>query len=226
MNKQYRALVLTSVPGSEDDVRTLANRYFSEPTVLFWEMGNMATKPAVLAAIDACDYNLIISYVNGIVFKPAHLRRASFGAVNIHPAPPEHGGCWGVWCQPVVQRSHRTHHGTTVHEIDEIIDHGPIYRAERWDVPADASIEDVCLRSFADCWQMLDWVCSSIAASDVGSRCFTPTADRWDPANRHTPIAEIRQWFAALDPAHPAHRERVFLNHPRAIISPPYFDDL
>ena len=38
-------------------------------------------------------------------------------------------------------------------------------------------------------------------------------------------IGDVRAWFAALDPDHPAHQERIPLNHPRAIISPPYFDD-
>jgi len=34
------------------------------------------------------------------------------------------------------------------------------------------------------------------------------------PANRHTSIEEIRRWFKALVPTHPAHQERVLLNHP------------
>jgi formyltetrahydrofolate hydrolase len=79
---------------------------------------------------------MIISYVNGIILKPRHLRRATYGAINIHSSPPEHGGCWGCRCQPVLDRKTRTHHGTTVHEVDEQIDHGPIYIAEIWEVPA------------------------------------------------------------------------------------------
>jgi hypothetical protein len=45
----------------------------------------------------------------------------------------------------------------------------------------------------------------------------------WEMGNRRTPIADIRAWFATLDPAHV---ERVFLNHPRAIIHPPCLADL
>lgn len=226
MNERYKVLVLHSVPGGHEAVTALVARHFENPTVLFWEMGNRATKPAVLAAIDACDYNLIISYVSGVVLKPPQLAKARYGAVNIHPAPPEHGGCWGQWCQPVIRRQHRTHHGVTVHEMDELIDHGPIYRAVRWEVPPSASIEDVFMRSLVESEQMLEWVCRSIAESDSGTGCFSPSGDRWDATNQHTPIEEIRRWFAELDPAHPAHRERVFLNHPRAIIHPPYFDDV
>lgn len=226
MNTNYRVLLLTSIPGSEEQVGQIAGRYFANVTTLYWEMGNLATKPDVLAQIAATDYNLILSYVNGIILKADHLRRATFGAINIHPAPPEHGGCWGNWCQPILDRATRTHHGVTVHEVDEQIDHGPIYRVERWEVPADATIQSVFERSIADCTRMLDDICARIAASDTGTRCFAPLAERWHPTNRHTPIAEIRRWFAALPPDHPAHQERVFMNHPRAIINPPYFDDL
>ncbi len=226
MKTDYRVLLLTSVPGSEAEVTAVAGKYFDPLEVIFWEMGNKTTKPEALARIEACDYNLIISYVNGIILKPLHLRRATFGAINIHPAPPEHGGCWGLWCQPIINRETRTHHGVTVHEIDEIIDHGPIYFAERWEVPASVTIQSVFERSIADCTRMLEIVCARIAASNAGTKCFAPSSERWHPTNRHTPMEEVRKWFSALDGNHPAHQERVFLNHPRAIISPPYFDDL
>lgn len=224
--KKYRPLLLTSVPGSEAEVTAIGQRHFDNPTVIFWEMGNSSTKPEVLARIEATDYNLIISYVNGIILKPHHLRRSTYGTVNIHPAPPEHGGCWGCWCQPIVDRGTRTHHGVTVHEVDEQIDHGPIYMAERWEVPASATIQSVFERSVTDCQRMLEIVCERISGSDVGTRCFTPIDEHWHPTNRHTPIEHLRNWFSRLPPEHPAHQERVFLNHPRAIISPPYFDDV
>lgn len=226
MNTQYRVLLLTSIPGSEADIAAIVAKHFDHRTVIFWEMGNLSTKPDVLAQIEQTDYNLIISYVNGIILKPHHLARAPFGAINIHPSPPEHGGCRGCWCQPVVNRSTRTHHGTTVHEIDDQIDHGPIYMAERWEVPASASIQQVFERSIADCLRMLEIVCERIASNLNGSRCFTPINEKWHPTNRDTPIKEMRKWFADLDPRHPAHHERIFLNHPRAILAPPYFDDL
>lgn len=226
INNDYRLLLLTSAPDSTAAVTAVAEKHFHEPTVIFWEMGNTSTKAAVLAAIEESDYNLIISYLNGIIFKPHHLQQAIYGAINIHPSPPEHGGCWGVWCQPVVNRECRTHHGVTVHEIDEIIDHGQIYFAERWEVPASATIENVFEHSVDDSMRMLEIACERIAGSDKGTGCFKPIDEQWDPNNRHTPIEEIRRWFADLDPDHPAHQERVFLSHPRAIIGPPYFDDI
>lgn len=226
MNRDYRVLLLTSIPGAEPGAAAIAGRYFENPSILFWEMGNASTRSTIAARIAATDYNLIISYVSGVILKSEHLKRATYGAINIHPAPPEHGGCWGCWCQPVVDRSTRTHHGVTVHEVDEQIDHGPIYLAERWEVPATASIQDVFERSVADCQRVLETVCARISGSAVGTRSFAPIDERWHPTNRHTPIGEMRRWFADLAPDHPAHGERIFLNHPRAIMSPPYFDDL
>lgn len=226
MRDQYRVLLLTSVPGSTEEVRAIAERYFANVEVIFWEMGNAATKAGVVAEIEAVDYNLIISYISGIILKKKHLQRAGYGAINIHPAPPEHGGCWGLWCQPVVRRQVRAHHGVTVHEIDEQIDHGPICAVERWEVPATATIQHVFERSVSDSARMLETVCAHISKSDQGTRSFVPLSEQWTVTNRNTSIAEIRQWFSALDSTHAAHQERVFLNHPRAIIAPPYFDDV
>ena len=226
MKNDYRLLLLSSIPDSEAEISAIASRYFDKVTVLFWEMGNFETKPEVLTAIDRTDYNIIISYINGIILKTHHLAKAKYGAINIHPSPPEHGGCWGIWCQPVINREHRTHHGITVHEIDEEIDHGPIYLVERWEVPSSASIESVFERSVDDSTRILEVVCERIAAGNDGTKCLKPINEKWDPENRHTPMAEIREWFSNLNPSHPAHEERVFLNHPRAIFSPPYFDDI
>ena len=146
-NSEYKVLVLTSDPETIDTVTNIANTYFTAPTVLFWEFGNSASKPDVVRKIEATDYNLIISYINGIILKQHHLDKASYGAVNIHPAPPEHGGCWGIWAQPVICRDFRTHHGVTALEIDTEIDHGPIYIAKRWEVPENETIQGVFERS-------------------------------------------------------------------------------
>ena len=136
-NRDYKALILTSDPGTTDKVTDLGHEHFKNATVMFWEMGNMSTKLEVLQQIEDTQYNLIISYINGIILKRHHLDKARFGSVNIHPAPPEHGGAWGIWCQPVICRNFRTHHGVTVHEMDADIDHGPIFQVKRWDVAED-----------------------------------------------------------------------------------------
>lgn len=225
-NRDYKVLILTSDPGTIAEVTEIGKRNFENSTVVFWEIGDMSTKPLVLQQIDATDYNLIISHINGIILKRHHLDKAHFGAVNIHPAPPEHGGAWGIWCQPVICRDFRTHHGVTVHEMDEDIDHGPIYRVERWEVSEDATIQSVVERSFADCLTVTAQVAHDLSQSSNGTQSFEQIDETWHPTNRNHTVEDVRRWFKALDPGDPAHQERVPLNHPRAILSPPYFDDL
>lgn len=225
-NRDYKVLILTSDPGTISELTEIGKRNFAFSAVVFWEMGNMSTKPAALQQIDETGYNLIISHINGIILKRHHLDKAHFGAVNIHPAPPEHGGAWGIWSQPVICRDFRTHHGVTVHEMDEDIDHGPIYQAQRWEVSEDATIQAVFERSFADCLTTSERVAQELSKSSNGTRAFAQIDETWHSTNRNHTVEDVRRWFKALDPGHPAHQERVPFNHPRAIPSPPYFDDL
>jgi methionyl-tRNA formyltransferase len=225
-NRDRKILILTSDLATVDEVAEIGERNFDDVTVLYWEMGNLATRPGVVRQLEATDYDLLVSYINGIILERDHLAKASAGAINIHPAPPEHGGAFGIWCQPVIRRDFRTHHGTTVHEIDEDIDHGPIYRAKRWDVGENETIQSVAERSFADCLTVWAEVARELGDGSGGTRCLGLIDERWHPTNRNHTVEDLRRWFAALDPAHPAHRERVPFNHPRATYSPPYFDDL
>ncbi|MDP6474060.1 MAG: formyltransferase family protein [Alphaproteobacteria bacterium] len=225
-NQNYKVLVMTSLPETIDTVTAMTRQHFSNVESIYWEMGNKETKPVAYARIEACDYNLIISYINGIILNPGHLARATFGAINIHPAPPEHPGLWGQWCQPVIRRDIRTHHGVTLHEIDEEINHGPIYAVERWDVGASDSIESVGEKSEEKCLDLLAFALYKLAMSSHGSRCFTPIDEHWDADNAHHGVADVQAWFRDLDPGHPAHQDRVFFNHPKGMMAPPYFTDL
>jgi methionyl-tRNA formyltransferase len=225
-NRDYKVLILTSDPGTITQVTDIGRKHFKNATVLFWEMGNMSTKPDVLQQIEDTQFNLVISYINGIILKRHHLERAHFGSINIHPAPPEHGGAWGIWCQPVICRNFRTHHGVTVHEMDEDIDHGPVYKVKRWEVGKDATIQSVVERSYDECMAVFEQVTEELGRSSSGTRCFDQIDENWHPTNRAHTVIDVRRWFEALDPAHPAHQERVPFNHARAVMSPPYFDDV
>jgi methionyl-tRNA formyltransferase len=225
-NQDYRLLLVTSLPESFDTITELARRYFANVEPLYWEMGNKQTRPQVYEQMEASNFNLIVSHFNGVIFKPHHLEQATFGAVNIHPSPPEHPGVWGLFCQPVIRRDIRTHHGMTLHEIDERIDHGPIYAVERWAVPESASIEWV----FEDVEEknrvFLESALDKLSKSADGTRCFTPLDETWDINNAHHTIKDIQSWFRDLDPAHPAHQERIFFNHPKGQMEPPWFTDI
>jgi methionyl-tRNA formyltransferase len=225
-NSDYDVLIITSWHEHIDRLAEIGQRNFSNVAVVYWEIGNLSTKPDALREIERTDYNLLVSYINGLILKPHHLERAHYGAINIHPAPPEHPGLFGFLCQPVICRSVRTHHGVTVHEMDEEIDHGPIYRVRRWEVDEDATIQSVLDRSVAECLEIFEEVAEELGRSTNGTRCFPRTEEAWHATNCHHSIEDVRRWFEALDPAHPAHQERVIFNHPRATYSPPYFDDV
>jgi methionyl-tRNA formyltransferase len=225
-NSDYDVLIITSWHEHIDRLAEIGQRNFSNVAVVYWEVGNLSTKPDTLREIERTDYNLLVSYINAIILRPHHLERAHYGAINIHPAPPEHPGLFGFLCQPVICRSVRTHHGVTVHEMDEEIDHGPIYRVRRWEVNEDATIQSVLDRSVAECLEIFEEVAEELGRNTNGTRCLPRTDEAWHPTNRHHSIEDVRRWFEALDPAHPAHQERVIFNHPRGTYSPPYFDDI
>ncbi len=223
--QDYNVLLLTSVPGVIDDITAMARVHFANVESLYWQMGNKETKPRVLGRIEASSYNLIISHISGIILRPHHLAQASFGAINIHPAPPEHPGAWGIYCQPVIRRGVRRHHGVTLHEIDAAIDSGPIYAVERWAVGEGDSIKSVMQKSLVRCQAMLAFAVQKLAASTNGSQCFARLDESWDAANGHHGASDVQAWFRDLEPGHPAHKERIALNPPNAIMAPPYFSD-
>jgi methionyl-tRNA formyltransferase len=225
-NDKYKVLLLTCLEDIFDNVTTMTRDRFTNVESLFWEIGDKETKPAAIEQMEATDYNLIISFLNGLILKPNHLARASFGAVNIHPAPPEHPGLWGFLCQPVIRRDIRTHHGVTLHEVDEKIDHGPIYAVDRWEVGESDTIESVFDKAVEKSMEMLEFTLNSLAASDTGTKCFTQIDEQWDTGNAHHTIEDVQAWFRDLDPNHPAHQERIFFNHPKGMMAPPYFTDI
>ena len=79
----------------------------------------------------------------------------------------------------MINREYRTHHGVTLREIGEHIDYGQIYFAERWEVPASASIESLFEHGVADSLRMLEITCKRISQSKKATRCFTPIDERW-----------------------------------------------
>ncbi len=167
-------LIITSWQEHIDRLAEIGNRNFSNVAVVYWEPGNLSTKPDVLREIDGTDYNLLVSYINALILKRHHLERARYGSINIHPAPPEHPGLYGLICQPVVRRDIRTHHGVTVHEIDEQIDHGPIYRVRRWEVDEDATIHSVLDRALTECLEIFEEVAEELGRSTNGTPLLPP----------------------------------------------------
>lgn len=204
----------------------IVRQYYQNVVYVFWEMGNSETKQKVRNQLDKLNYNIIVSYFNGFIFQAKDLDKAQKGAINIHPAPPEHPGCWGTWCQPIIRRDIRTHHGITIHEIDKQVDHGDIYFTKRWQVPEDASIQSVEDKSGRECLHALEKVIRIISRHNIGTAALSKLDEKWDINNAHHKLKDIKKWFATLPHNHPAHKERVWFNHPKGLAYPPYFSDL
>ena len=80
----YNALVLSSDPGTLDELTAIAKAHFERPTIIYWEMGNAATKPTTIATPAARPtgrlYATTARQVRGLVDDP---RRALY-------SPTEH----------------------------------------------------------------------------------------------------------------------------------------
>ncbi len=85
-NQDYKVLLLTSVPDIIEAITAITREHLPSVESIYWEMGNLETKPAAIKQIEARDYTLITSHINSIILKPNHLAQASLGAVNIHRA--------------------------------------------------------------------------------------------------------------------------------------------
>lgn len=70
---------------------------------------------------------------------------------------------------------------------------------------------------------MLAFTLKKLAASTNGSKCFTQINEQWDANNAHHSVADVQAWFRDLNPDH---EERIFFNHPKGMMAPPYFTDL
>ena len=221
----YDVLVLSSIR----DARR-ADRHcepaFQDPTVIYWEMGNMATKPGVYRA-DRGDA----------------VQRHHFLLQRHHPqAPPSRAGAfrctqyssrstgarWRV--RHLVPAGHPPRCANTSRRDGARDGSGYRSRADlRGEALGRRRRRDDPVRG-STVRPRSAWRCAThgraTGRSPDGTRCFQQIDDTWHPTNRHHTVADVRQWFEALDPAHPAHQERVPFNHPRAIISPPYFDDV
>ena len=93
-NGDYKALIITSDPGTIAEVTEIAGRNFENVSVLFWEMGNRApTKPEVIRQIEETDYNLIISYINGIILSVVTSKRLGSGPSTSTRLRPSTRGC-------------------------------------------------------------------------------------------------------------------------------------
>ncbi|WP_298626996.1 formyltransferase family protein [uncultured Legionella sp.] len=121
-------------------------------------------KSRIRHKLKTLEYDYLISFWSELYIKKEELEKAKKGAINIHPAPPEHPGL-GMFTFLRIFPHLRAHHGVTLHEIDAKMDHGQIYRTTRfsvenkddWELVNDTSaislqfLEDACIKLSTGC---------------------------------------------------------------------------
>lgn len=118
----------------------VVKRHFARVVVVGMPWANSkADDAACRRALDGLEFDYLVSFWSGLFLRRSDFEKARKGAINIHPAPPEHPGLAFF----TAARLFRDFHGTTLHEVDAELDHGPIYCAERFAVPPRVRMMDV-----------------------------------------------------------------------------------
>jgi folate-dependent phosphoribosylglycinamide formyltransferase PurN len=120
----------------------IVKRYFDHIVVIPYDeyVQGEAGISKIKNKLSEMEYDYIISFWSELYLTEDILKRAKKGAINIHPAPPEHPGL-GMFTFPRLFPHLRSHHGVTLHEMDNILDHGKIYQAIRFPIENKNDLE-------------------------------------------------------------------------------------
>jgi methionyl-tRNA formyltransferase len=104
-----------------------------------------------LADLEAIDSNVLrnarlIAFITPVVVPARILDSLGFGAYNFHPGPPHYPG-WVPAHFAIYERAKTF--GATVHVMTRQVDAGPIVAVEIFDVPPNASIQDLEASAFS-----------------------------------------------------------------------------
>ncbi|MCD6063071.1 MAG: formyl transferase domain protein [Flavipsychrobacter sp.] len=98
-----------------------------------------------LDALPECDIIYSVQYHQ--ILKQEHINKASQIAVNLHMAPlPEYRGS-NQFSYAIIQE--KSEFGTTIHQIDERIDHGAILFQKRFPIPDNCWVNDLYELTFS-----------------------------------------------------------------------------
>lgn len=88
----------------------------------------------------------IISYLSRWVVPEKLLRRATKGAINFHPAPPEYPG---IGCNNFALYENAARYGVTCHHMASKVDTGPIIAVRRFPIHAADDVASLLKRTYA-----------------------------------------------------------------------------
>jgi methionyl-tRNA formyltransferase len=160
----------------------IVKKYFENVTVVVYNpdetenhdpVVEKARRDGVRRYLDTLDYDYLISFWAFLFFREQDFKKAKLGAINFHPCPPEHRGL-ACYVYPLLFPEKRNFHGVTMHEIDEKMDNGKIYRTVRFPI-GNMTGSQLFLHTYSLGKEMLESVCQKLA-----SGC--PTSELLDPA--------------------------------------------
>ncbi len=97
--------------------------------------------PALASLDQLPDCDILYSVQYHQVLKPEHIKKASEIAVNLHMAPlPEYRGA-NQFSFAILEE--KQEFGTTIHKIDQRIDHGDILFQKRFPIPENCWVNDL-----------------------------------------------------------------------------------
>lgn len=184
----------------------IVRKYFMHVTVIPFDehlQGESGIK-RIREKLRSLDYDYLISFWSEFYVRADELKKAAKGAVNIHPAPPEHPGL-GMFSFIRLFPHLRQHHGVTLHEMDEKLDHGKIYRVIRF--PVDGMSDMELIGHTGDLTLcLLEDACQSLARGTLTSGLLSPScvSETWS-GSFYTSAME-QEWLKQLPLDHPARR--------------------
>lgn len=88
----------------------------------------------------------LVSYLSRWVVPDDLLKRASKGAINFHPAPPEYPG---IGCSNFALYENAMQYGVTCHHMVARVDSGPIIAVRRFPVYPEDDVAALLMRTYA-----------------------------------------------------------------------------
>jgi len=138
----FNTIILLTGPVEEAALTAVLRNYNSRLAI------HVAKSLADLEAIDARVLRnaRLIAFITPVVVPARILDSLGFGAYNFHPGPPHYPG-WVPAHFAIYERA--TTFGATVHVMTRRVDAGPIVAVEIFDVPPNASIQDLEASAFS-----------------------------------------------------------------------------
>jgi methionyl-tRNA formyltransferase len=175
-----------------DIARTFVETMFENVEPIFWDRGDPYP-----SRVDAWQGEWILSFRGDLILSPAVLSRASKGALNFHPAPPEYRGI-GSHAYAIFNGD--TEFGSTCHHINEQVDAGEIIRVDRFPIPAGETASSLALRAGAYCLTLFYEVVVNYVLT---GRDLPTSSDAWGPKlYTYKDLSAWQEWVSAQHPEH------------------------